>query len=53
MSLSKKGHNISPIHISRIVGTQKGSVHYYDGADNGKQLILHGQLAGQLLHIKN
>ena len=33
--LNTNGNYIGPGHISRIVGTQKGSVHYYDGADNG------------------
>lgn len=33
--LKTNGNYIGPGHISRIVGTQKGSVHYYDGADSG------------------
>jgi arabinan endo-1,5-alpha-L-arabinosidase len=33
--LKTTGDYIGPGHISRIVGTQKGSVHYYDGADSG------------------
>jgi arabinan endo-1,5-alpha-L-arabinosidase len=33
--LKTTGNYIGPGHISRIVGTQKGSVHYYDGADSG------------------
>jgi arabinan endo-1,5-alpha-L-arabinosidase len=33
--LKTSGNFIGPGHISRIVGTQKGSVHYYNGADNG------------------
>ena len=33
--LATQGNYIGPGHLSRIVGTQKGSVHYYDGADNG------------------
>jgi len=33
--LATQGNYIGPGHLSRIVGTQKGSVHYYDGADSG------------------
>lgn len=33
--LKTNGNFIGPGHISRIVGTQKGSVHYYNGADSG------------------
>lgn len=33
--LAAQGNYIGPGHLSRITGTQKGSVHYYDGADNG------------------
>jgi arabinan endo-1,5-alpha-L-arabinosidase len=33
--LKTTGNYIGPGHISRIAGTQKGSVHYYDGADSG------------------
>lgn len=33
--LAKQGNYIGPGHLSRITGTQKGAVHYYDGADNG------------------
>nr|WP_315254977.1 arabinan endo-1,5-alpha-L-arabinosidase [uncultured Flavobacterium sp.] len=33
--LAKQGNYIGPGHLSRITGTQKGSVHYYDGADSG------------------
>lgn len=33
--LKTNGDFIGPGHISRIVGTQKGAVHYYNGADSG------------------
>lgn len=33
--LATQGNYIGPGHLSRITGTQKGSVHYYDGADSG------------------
>jgi arabinan endo-1,5-alpha-L-arabinosidase len=33
--LATQGKYIGPGHISRITGTQKGSVHYYDGTDSG------------------
>lgn len=33
--LKTNGNYIGPGHISRIVGTQQGSVHYYDGAESG------------------
>jgi arabinan endo-1,5-alpha-L-arabinosidase len=33
--LATQGNYIGPGHLSRITGTQKGAVHYYDGADNG------------------
>jgi arabinan endo-1,5-alpha-L-arabinosidase len=33
--LATQGNYIGPGHLSRISGTQTGSVHYYDGADSG------------------
>jgi arabinan endo-1,5-alpha-L-arabinosidase len=33
--LATQGNYIGPGHLSRISGTQKGAVHYYDKADSG------------------
>lgn len=33
--MQTQGKYIGPGHLSRIVGTQKGSIHYYDGNDSG------------------
>jgi arabinan endo-1,5-alpha-L-arabinosidase len=33
--LGRQGNYIGPGQLSRMVGSQKGSVHYYDGADRG------------------
>ena len=33
--LGRQGNYIGPGHLSRMPGTQRGSVHYYDGANNG------------------